>query len=375
MPTSGRAWQTTLALMPGVAQPNYYQSGGSNNPTRAMAITINGQPANNTVVRLDGVSQINQFFQQIQAYSPSLEAIETVSVVTNSFDADQGMAGGASVNVQVKSGTNHAGGIAVRVRARLPDEGEELFPACRRSERQRQRRTSSAARPAVPSSATSCSTSPAWRRTRQRTTAGNALSNSGANGLRSLPTMAMRDGQFRRHRTPCIYDPRTGAANGSGRVPFAFANCGLTSTTDPRFDSCNYIPANRISPIATDVLEQAGRADTAGISVQLLRDEQATTRTTESTTARSRGCRITGLPSTDGSATRQATRTAHPHCRMWIRWDRQEWPRQPDLAGAHLGLHGPQSLVGDHQHRLHYVGRGRRVRVYAHGHAGSPAHG
>ena len=39
MPTSGRAYQTALALMPGVAQPNYDQSGGSNNPTRAMAIT------------------------------------------------------------------------------------------------------------------------------------------------------------------------------------------------------------------------------------------------------------------------------------------------------------------------------------------------
>jgi hypothetical protein len=55
-----------------------------------MAITVNGQPPSNTVVRLDGVSQINQFFQQIQAYSPSLEAIETISVVTSSFDADQG---------------------------------------------------------------------------------------------------------------------------------------------------------------------------------------------------------------------------------------------------------------------------------------------
>ena len=41
-----------------------------------------------------------------------------------------------------------------------------------------------------------------------------------------------------------IYDPRTGVAGGAGRVPFAFANCpGVTSTSDPRFDSCNYIPA------------------------------------------------------------------------------------------------------------------------------------
>ena len=57
-----------------------------------MAITVNGQPPNNTVVRLDGVSQINQFFLQMQAYSPSLVAIERVSVVTNSVDADPTLA-------------------------------------------------------------------------------------------------------------------------------------------------------------------------------------------------------------------------------------------------------------------------------------------
>jgi TonB-dependent Receptor Plug Domain len=102
VPTSGRSWQTTTAMMPGVSQPDYVQSGGTNNPTRAMSINVNGQPASNTIVRLDGVTQLNQYFQGIQAYSPSIEAIETVSLVTSSFDADQGMAGGASVNVQVK---------------------------------------------------------------------------------------------------------------------------------------------------------------------------------------------------------------------------------------------------------------------------------
>ena len=40
------------------------------------------------------------------AYVPPAEAVETVNVVTNSFDAEQGMAGGAAMNVQIKSGTN-----------------------------------------------------------------------------------------------------------------------------------------------------------------------------------------------------------------------------------------------------------------------------
>ena len=112
LPTSGHSWQTTASMMPGVAQPDYIQSGGSNNPTRSMGIAVNGQPSSNTVVRLDGVTQLNQYFQGIAVYTPGLEAIETVSLVTSSFDADQGMAGAAAVNVQVKSGTNQVHGSA-----------------------------------------------------------------------------------------------------------------------------------------------------------------------------------------------------------------------------------------------------------------------
>ena len=40
------------------------------------------------------------------AYVPSAEAIEEVSIVTNSYTAEVGMAGGAAINVVVKSGTN-----------------------------------------------------------------------------------------------------------------------------------------------------------------------------------------------------------------------------------------------------------------------------
>ena len=67
LPTSGRAFQSFMTLMPGVADPNYQQSGGINNPGRTMSLTINGQPATNTVVRLDGITATNQFFESIQS--------------------------------------------------------------------------------------------------------------------------------------------------------------------------------------------------------------------------------------------------------------------------------------------------------------------
>ncbi len=255
VPTSGRAYQTALALMPGVAQPSYDQSGGSNNPTRSMAVTVNGQPSNNTVFRLDGVSQINQFFQQIQAYTPSIEAIETVSVVTSSFDADQGMAGGAAVNVQVKSGTNSiAGSIFEHVTDYRMKSKNFFLPAGD------PRGTGSVhiygGTIGGPIKRNKVFFFASAERTRQRTEAGNALSNSGANGLRSLPTMAMREGNFSGTGT-VLYDPRTGNANGTGRTPFAFANCpGLSVLSGPQFDACNYIPANRINQISKNFLSK-----------------------------------------------------------------------------------------------------------------------
>jgi hypothetical protein len=42
---------------------------------------------------------------------PPLEAIETVNVVTNSIDAEQGLAAGAAINVSMKSGTNQFHGV------------------------------------------------------------------------------------------------------------------------------------------------------------------------------------------------------------------------------------------------------------------------
>jgi hypothetical protein len=237
VPTSGRSWQTAVSLMAGVSQPDYVQSGGSNNPTRAMAITINGQPPNNTVVRLDGVTQINQFFQQIQAYSPSIEAIETVSVVTNSFDADQGMAGGASINVQVKSGTNRMSGSLFEHATDYRMKAKNFFlpPGDPKGSGNTHIYGGTVGGPIKHDKLFYFAS---VERTRQRTTAGNALSNSGANGLRSLPTIPLRSGDFAGSGV-VLYDPLTGAANGTGRIPFA---------------NPTMIPASRINPISAKIL-------------------------------------------------------------------------------------------------------------------------
>ena len=243
--------------MPGVAQPNYEQAGGINNPGRTMSLTINGQPATNTVVRLDGVTATNQYFEQLQSYGPGLEAIESVNIVTSSFDADQGMAGAAAVNVQVKSGTNKFKGSAFeyatdsRMRAR-----NYFLPAGQ------DKGTSSVhmfggtlGGPIVHNKFFFFFSD---ETTRQRSFGGNpllpGLGTSG--GYFSVPTAALRAGDFSETGT-VIYDPATGNANGTARVPFAFANCpGLAATNDPRFAACNYISGRRLNPIAAAMLSK-----------------------------------------------------------------------------------------------------------------------
>jgi len=71
-----------------------------------LTFNVNGvsQSINNT--RIDGASSISPWLPHITAFVPTLDAIDTVNVVTNSFDAEQGLAGGAAVNVQIKSGSN-----------------------------------------------------------------------------------------------------------------------------------------------------------------------------------------------------------------------------------------------------------------------------
>ena len=172
------------------------QAGGINNPARSMGVSINGQPPNNTLFRIDGAAVTNQWYPDIQSYSPSLEAVETVSVVTNSFDADQGMAGGAAVNVQVKSGTNTiSGSLFEYVTASGLKNRPFFLPA--NADKGADNKNTSAARSAGRSCGTSCfffvSVESEVRRVKNGTVqlAGGERS-TGTTGLNSLPPADLR---------------------------------------------------------------------------------------------------------------------------------------------------------------------------------------
>jgi hypothetical protein len=107
----GRNYQNLFKTLPGITPPENAHSIPSN-PSRSLVFNVNGSSRSSNNTRIDGASSTNLWLPHITAYVPALESIETVNVVTNSFDAEQGLAGGAAISVQIKSGTNDFHGSA-----------------------------------------------------------------------------------------------------------------------------------------------------------------------------------------------------------------------------------------------------------------------
>jgi hypothetical protein len=112
LPIDGsRNYQSLYKLLPGFTPPEELHS-DAGNPQRAMGTNVNGASYSNNNTRIDGATVSYPWLPHIVAYVPPAESIQTVNVVTNSFDAEQGMAGGAAMNVTIKSGTNQFHGSA-----------------------------------------------------------------------------------------------------------------------------------------------------------------------------------------------------------------------------------------------------------------------
>ena len=112
LPQPNRSYEGLFELMPGTAPPGGQLSGGTNNPSKSETFAFNGTGTAGAVIRIEGISALNLWNTSAQSYVPSTEAIQEVNVGTNANDAEQGLAGGASVNVMLKSGTNETHGAA-----------------------------------------------------------------------------------------------------------------------------------------------------------------------------------------------------------------------------------------------------------------------
>src|SRR4051812_32488398 len=222
----GRNYQQLFKVIPGFTPPADAHSIPSN-PSRAMVFNVNGASRSSNNTRIDGVSTTNIWLPHVAAYVPALESLETVNVVTNSFDAEQGLAGGSAINVQIKSGTNQFKGSAFEYYTNEKMRANNYFTPAGTSKGK-------------------------WTYHQFGGTLGgpiqrnklfffgsyeNTRDHQFATRTISVPTEALRRGDLSASSTP-IYDPATGDANGVGRTPF----------------SGNIIPTNRIDPTALKLI-------------------------------------------------------------------------------------------------------------------------
>ena len=221
LPVGGyRNYQTLINLVPG-ATPAGYQNAVVGSPGRALTTNVNGTARNNNNTRLDGAYNMRAHLPHQTLYVPPIESIETVNISTNSFDAEQGFAGGAAINVVTKSGTNqfhgvffeHFGNSALNAKnffyleAKKPKYVWNTYGGTLGGPIQRNRLFFFGS----------------WEGMRERSTFSR---------IATLATADQRTGDFSAYRTQ-IFDPTSGLADGRNRTPFPNA----------------VIPANRQSAI------------------------------------------------------------------------------------------------------------------------------
>jgi Carboxypeptidase regulatory-like domain len=107
-----RNFQALINLAPGTT-PMAFGNAETDTPARSMATNVNGQANTVNSTRTDGATNMNIWLPNHLMYVSPAETVDTVDVSTSSFDAEQGMAGGAAVTVVTKSGTNNFRGSAV----------------------------------------------------------------------------------------------------------------------------------------------------------------------------------------------------------------------------------------------------------------------
>ena len=222
----GRNYQNMFVMVPGISPPENMHSVAVN-PARGLGFNSNGTTRNANAIRIEGAISNNLWLPHVAAYVPALEAIETVSVVTSSFDADLGLSGGMSANVVIKSGTNQLRGSGFDYFYNEHMKSRPYFlPADQSKPEARQNQFGGTLGGPIVRNKVFFFGSYEGTNDRQR-----------AQRFGTVPTAAMRRGDFSASPTP-IYDPLTGAANGTGRAAFPG----------------NIIPQGRLDPIVQKLI-------------------------------------------------------------------------------------------------------------------------
>ena len=235
LPLGGRNFQSMWATVPGTVTMTRPHSQFFN-PQDSQETKFNGQSRLSNNVQIDGLDD-NHKTGLLSILIPAAEAIDSVNVTTSNFDAEFGRAGGSVTTVVLKSGTNQLKGSVFAFANTEATQARSYFasPTSVKPETKYQQFGATLGGPIVKDKLF-------FFTDYQRT-----VDNLGQLRRVVIPPPEWRNGDFSTASTK-IYDPATGNADGTGRTQFPG----------------NIIPANRLSPVALNILAQIPQPNIPG---------------------------------------------------------------------------------------------------------------
>jgi hypothetical protein len=237
MPIVNRNFTQLQLLLPGSAKMPW-QHGQTENPQGGIQVNTNGQLFSGTNFMIDGMDNTDPVLG-IVMINPPIDSVQEFRGTTSNFDAEFSQAGGSVIQVQTKSGTNDFHGSLFeflqndyfQARDQFTQKTGKLPPL---------RWNQFGGSIGGPIKKDKLFAFFDYQGTRQH--------NGGEVSIR-VPTAAERTGDLSDLGVP-IYDPTTGAADGSGRTQFSDS----TRATPSNPLGLNIIPLNRITAQATNLL-------------------------------------------------------------------------------------------------------------------------
>ncbi|PYV66770.1 MAG: hypothetical protein DMG97_28805, partial [Acidobacteria bacterium] len=238
LPIIDRNFTQLQLLLPGSAKMPW-QHGQTENPQGGIQVNTNGQLFSGTNFMIDGMDNTDPVLG-IVMINPPIDSVQEFRGTTSNFDAEFSQAGGSVIQVQTKSGTNNYHGSLFEFlrndyfQARDPftQQTGKLPPL---------RWNQFGGSIGGPIKKDKLFAFFDYQGTRQH--------NAGEVSIR-VPTAAERTGDLS-NLGVSIFDPTTGAANGSGRTQFS--DPSRATPSNPL--GLNIIPLNRITSQATNLLD------------------------------------------------------------------------------------------------------------------------
>ena len=221
-----RNYQALLEIVPGV-QKSYRSNSAFFNSQEHLQSVVNGLDQRNNYM----IEGLDNNVENLTGIIPPADAIANVDVSTTNYDPELGRAGGAVTNVVLKSGTNSYHGSAFEYNRVNALQARDPFSATA----------------AAHTVYNQYGGSFGGRIKRDKLFFFGDYQGShdiaGQTNLVTIPTLAFRKGDLSASPTT-IYNPATGAANGTGRLPFAGNQVGPISPIAAKLLSFLPAPTN-----------------------------------------------------------------------------------------------------------------------------------